>query len=72
MLDFERVTRKLELLLELSSNNHPVLTGIDGYYPKSIVSISEEEIESIMCQDCLDLSQFEACVAEYSITPDFP
>ena len=33
--DFTRVKRKLETLLELSENHHPVETGIEGIDPKS-------------------------------------
>ena len=64
--DFIRTKEKLDALLELSQNRHPAFTGIDGPYPKSIISIPDEAFWSIECTFC---SQNEPFIAEYLNNP---
>ncbi len=64
--DFMRVKEKLELLLELSPNNHPAFAGIEGISPKSAISIANVCDESIEFIDCPVCVKKEAFLAEYN------
>jgi hypothetical protein len=66
--DFNRVKEKLEALLELSLNHHPVFTGIEGIAPQSDKSISNAFEES-MCCSCS--TEKEVFIAEYFNYPEF-
>lgn len=60
--DFVRVKEKLEGLLELSKNHHSGESEIGGQIPKVLISIPNEEMESIECDFC---AQNEPFIAEY-------